>query len=76
VALYLSGALGWGRDRRKACLVAIPFYAVAEAVYGPLKYLLERGAPAALKDRIASGELPTIALRQNYDKRRNGDYLR
>jgi oxaloacetate decarboxylase len=53
-----------------------PFYAAAKAVYDTLKYLREGGAPSGLKDRVASEELLTIALRQNDYKRWQGDYLR
>jgi oxaloacetate decarboxylase len=53
-----------------------PFYASAKAVYDTLKYLREGGAPAGLKDRVASEELLTIAMRQNDYKRWQGDYLR
>jgi oxaloacetate decarboxylase len=53
-----------------------PFYAAAKAVYDTLKYLREGGAPAGLKDRVASEELLTIAMRQNDYKRWQGDYLR
>ena len=53
-----------------------PFYAAAKAVYDTLKYLREGGAPAGLKDRVASEELLNIALKQNEYKRWQGDYLR
>jgi carboxyvinyl-carboxyphosphonate phosphorylmutase len=53
-----------------------PFYAAAKAVYDTLKYLREGGAPAGLKDRVASEELLTIAMRQNDYKRWQADYLR
>jgi len=53
-----------------------PFYAAAKAVYDTLKYLREGGAPAGLKDRVASEDLLTIALKQNEYKRWQGDYLR
>jgi len=53
-----------------------PFYAAAKAVYDTLKYLREGGAPAGLKDRVASEELLAIAMRQNDYKRWQGDYLR
>jgi carboxyvinyl-carboxyphosphonate phosphorylmutase len=53
-----------------------PFYAAAKAVYDTLKYLREGGAPAGLKDRVASEELLTIAMRQNDYKRWQGDYLK
>ena len=53
-----------------------PFYAAAKAVYDTLKYLREGGAPAGLKDRVASEELLAIALKQNDYKRWQGDYLR
>jgi oxaloacetate decarboxylase len=53
-----------------------PFYAAAKAVYDTLKYLREGGAPSGLKDRVASEELLTIALRQNDYTRWQRDYLR
>ena len=53
-----------------------PFYAAVKAVYDTLKYLREGGAPAGLKDRVASEELLTIALKRNDYKRWQGDYLR
>jgi oxaloacetate decarboxylase len=53
-----------------------PFYAAAKAVYDTLKYLREDGAPAGLKDRVASEELLNIAMRQNDYKRWQGDYLK
>jgi len=53
-----------------------PFYAAAKAVYDTLKYLREGGAPADLKDRVASDELLAIALKLNDYKRRQGDFLR
>src|SRR5438874_1091383 len=53
-----------------------PFYAAAKAVYDTLKYLREGGAPAGLKDRVASEELLSIALKQNDYKRWQGAYLR
>ena len=53
-----------------------PFYAAAKAVYDTLKYLREGGAPAGLKDRVASEELLALALKQNEYKRRQGSYLR
>jgi carboxyvinyl-carboxyphosphonate phosphorylmutase len=53
-----------------------PFYAAAKAVYDTLKYLREGGAPAGLKDRVASEELLAVAMRQNDYKRWQGDYLR
>ncbi len=53
-----------------------PFYAAAKAVYDTLKYLREGGAPADLKDRVASEELLAIALKLNDYKRRQGDFLR
>jgi oxaloacetate decarboxylase len=52
-----------------------PFYAAAKAVYDTLKYLREGGAPAGLKDRVASEELLAIALRQNDYKRWQREYL-
>src|SRR5437899_11589147 len=53
-----------------------PFYAAAQAVYDTLKYLREGGAPAGLKDRVASEELLAVALKQNDYKRWQGAYLR
>jgi oxaloacetate decarboxylase len=53
-----------------------PFYAAAKAVYDTLKYLREGGAPAGLKDRVASEDLLRIALRQDDYERRRRDYLR
>jgi carboxyvinyl-carboxyphosphonate phosphorylmutase len=53
-----------------------PFYAAAKAVYDTLKYLREGGAPAGLKDRVASEELLAVALKQNEYKRRQATYLR
>jgi carboxyvinyl-carboxyphosphonate phosphorylmutase len=53
-----------------------PFYAAVKAVYDTLKYLCEGGAPADLKDRVASEELLTVALKRNEYKRWQGDYLR
>ena len=53
-----------------------PFYAAAKAVYDTLKYLREGGAPAGLKDRVASEDLLNIAMRQSDYKRWQGDYLK
>ena len=53
-----------------------PFYAAAKAVYDTLKYLREGGAPAGLKDRVASDELLKVALTQDEYKRRQAAYLR
>jgi oxaloacetate decarboxylase len=53
-----------------------PFYAAARAVYDTLKYLREGGAPAGLKDRVASEELLRVALRQDDYKRWQADFLR
>jgi oxaloacetate decarboxylase len=53
-----------------------PFYAAAKAVYDTLKYLREGGAPAGLKDRVASEELLNVALKQNDYKRWQSTYLR
>ena len=53
-----------------------PFYASIKAVYDTLKYLRDGGAPAGLRDRVASGELLNIALKQDDYKRWQGDYLR
>src|SRR5436189_1192785 len=52
-----------------------PFYAAAKAVYDTLKYLRDGGAPAGLKDRVASEELLRIALKQDEYTRRQGDFL-
>ena len=53
-----------------------PFYAAARAVYDTLKYLREGGAPAGLKDRVASEDLLRVALRQDDYERGQRDYLR
>jgi oxaloacetate decarboxylase len=53
-----------------------PFYAAAKAVYDTLKYLRDGGAPAGLKDRVASEELLRVALRGDDYARRQRDYLR
>ncbi len=53
-----------------------PFYAAAKAVYDTLKYLREGGAPGGLKDRVASDELLTVALKRNDYERWQGEYLR
>ena len=53
-----------------------PFYAAAKAVYDTLKYLRDGGAPAGLKDRVASEELLRVAMRQDDYARRQRDYLR
>ncbi len=53
-----------------------PFYAAAKAVYDTLKYLRDGGAPAGLKDRVASDELLRVALRRDEYDRRTRDYLR
>jgi carboxyvinyl-carboxyphosphonate phosphorylmutase len=53
----------------------LPFYAAAKAVYDTLKYLRDGGAPAGLKDRVASDELLRIALQQEEYGRRQRDFL-
>ena len=53
-----------------------PFYAAAKAVYDTLKYLREGGAPAGLKDRVATEELLNVALKQEEYKRRQAAHLR
>ena len=53
-----------------------PFYAAAKAVYDTLKYLREGGAPAGLKDLVASEELLNVALKQEEYKRRQAAHLR
>jgi carboxyvinyl-carboxyphosphonate phosphorylmutase len=53
-----------------------PFYAAAKAVYDTLNYLREGGAPAGLKDRVASEELLNVALKQEEYKRRQAAHLR
>ena len=81
--LLLGGATPALSDRQflatKGVRVALqghqPFYAAAKAVYDTLKFLREVGAPADLKDRIASEELLTIALKQNDYPRGQADYL-
>ena len=52
-----------------------PFYAAAKAVYDTLKYLREGGAPAGLKDRVASEDLLRIALKQDEYARRQREFL-
>jgi carboxyvinyl-carboxyphosphonate phosphorylmutase len=52
-----------------------PFYAAAKAVYDTLKYLRDGGAPAGLKDRVASEDLLRVALRQDDYARWQRDYL-
>jgi carboxyvinyl-carboxyphosphonate phosphorylmutase len=52
-----------------------PFYAAAKAVYDTLKYLRDGGAPAGLKDRVASEELLRIALKQDEYTRRQREFL-
>src|SRR5215510_6772024 len=53
-----------------------PFYASIKAVYDTLKYLRDGGAPADLRDRVASGDLLNIAMKQNDYKRWQQEYLR
>jgi carboxyvinyl-carboxyphosphonate phosphorylmutase len=53
-----------------------PFYAAAKAVYDTLKHLKDGGSPAALRDKVASEELLTIAMRRNDYARWQRDYLR
>src|SRR5215510_1993098 len=53
-----------------------PFYASIKAVYDTLKYLRDGGAPAGLKDQVASEELLNIAMKRNDYKRWQSDYLR
>src|SRR5499427_6241549 len=53
-----------------------PFYASIKAVYDTLKYLRDGGAPAGLKDQVASEELLNIAMKRNDYKRWQNDYLR
>jgi carboxyvinyl-carboxyphosphonate phosphorylmutase len=53
-----------------------PFYAAVKAVYDTLKYLREGGAPAGLKDRVASEELLAIALKRSDYTRSQDAYLR
>ena len=53
-----------------------PFYASIKAVYDTLKHLKEGGAPADLRDKVASGDLLNIALRQNDYARWQQEYLR
>jgi hypothetical protein len=45
-------------------------------VYETLKYLKDGGAPADLKDRVASEALVNIALRQDDYNHWQQDYLR
>jgi carboxyvinyl-carboxyphosphonate phosphorylmutase len=53
-----------------------PFYAGIKAVYETLKHLKDGGAPAELKDRVASEALVNIALRQDDYNRWQQNYLR
>ena len=53
-----------------------PFYAAAQAVYDTLRYLREGGAPAGLKDRVASEELLRTALKQDEYTRWQADFMR
>ncbi|MBM3223486.1 MAG: oxaloacetate decarboxylase [Candidatus Tectomicrobia bacterium] len=53
-----------------------PFYASIKAVYDTLKYLRDGGAPAGLKDRVASEDMLNIAMRQSDYKQWQNDYLR
>jgi carboxyvinyl-carboxyphosphonate phosphorylmutase len=53
-----------------------PFYASIKAVYDTLKHLKEGGAPADLRDKVATGDLLNIALRQNDYARWQQEYLR
>jgi carboxyvinyl-carboxyphosphonate phosphorylmutase len=64
-----------GHGVRIALQGHLPFYAAAKAVYDTLKYLRDGGAPAGLKDRVASEELLRIALKQDEYARRQ-EYLR
>jgi carboxyvinyl-carboxyphosphonate phosphorylmutase len=53
-----------------------PFYAAIKAVYDTLKYLRDGGAPAGLKDQVASEEVLNIALQPQTYRRWQQDYLR
>jgi len=53
-----------------------PFYAAVKAVYDTLKHLKDGGAPADLRDKVASEELLAIAMRRNDYARWQRDYLR
>jgi oxaloacetate decarboxylase len=53
----------------------LPFYAAAKAVYDTLKYLRDGGAPADLKERVASEDLLRIVLKQDEYARRRRDFL-
>ena len=53
-----------------------PLYAAVKAVYDTLKHLREGGSTEALKDKVASGELLDIALRQKDYKRWQDEFLR
>ena len=53
-----------------------PFYAAAKAVYDTLKYLREGGAPSGLRERVASGDLLEVALKQSAYKNAQSTYLR
>jgi carboxyvinyl-carboxyphosphonate phosphorylmutase len=53
-----------------------PFYAAIKAVYDTLKYLRDGGAPAGLKDQVASEEVLNIALQPQTYRRWQQEYLR
>jgi oxaloacetate decarboxylase len=53
----------------------MPYYATIKAVYDVLKHLWEGGAPAALKDQVASDAILDIALKRGDYARWHTDYL-
>jgi carboxyvinyl-carboxyphosphonate phosphorylmutase len=53
-----------------------PFYASIKAVYDTLKHLKEGGAPADLKEKVATEAILDIALRQPDYTRWQQEYLR
>jgi carboxyvinyl-carboxyphosphonate phosphorylmutase len=82
--LLLGGATPALADRNFLALNGVrialqghhPFYASIKAVYDTLKHLKEGGSTADLRDKVASGDLLNMALRQNDYARWRQDYLR
>ena len=70
--ILMGGAPAAMMDRGKLAAAGVrialqghmPFYAAAKAVYDTLKHLREGGSTAALDDKVASGDLLDIALKQ------------
>lgn len=52
-----------------------PLYAAVQAVHDALKHLRDGGSPAALRERLASGELLDVALRRPDYRRWQREYL-